>query len=176
MEGWIKLHRKILNWEWFKEDNTFRVFIYLLSSANYKTSKWRGITVNRGQVITGRSVIAEDLGISERSVRTCLSRLKSTSEITVKSTNKYSIVTVCKYEEYQFIGNYNDQQNDQQSVQQATNKRPATDHIQEYKEDKKVEKERIKKAEILKKQREEEELKREKETKDFIDDLMNDRI
>ena len=135
MEGWIKLHRKILSWEWFKNENTFKVFMYLLLSANHKDKKWKGVDVKRGQIITGRISIAENTGITERSVRTCLKHLKSTGEVTVKVTNKYSIITICKYEEYQIRENTNDQQYDQQEVTQTTSKRPASDHNQEYKEE-----------------------------------------
>jgi hypothetical protein len=172
MEGWIKLHRKILGWEWFKDDNTFRVFMYLLLSANHKDKKWKGIDVKRGQVITGRVAISESLNISERATRTCLNRLKTTSEIAIKTTNRFSIVTICKYELYQISENGNDQPNDQPAVQQTTSKRPATDHNQEGKEEKKEENIRIKKAEILKKRIEEDNLKREEETEMFIQNLM----
>jgi hypothetical protein len=156
MEGWVKLHRKILKWEWFQDDKTFRVFLYLLLSANHKDKKWKGIDVKRGQIITGRMSIAESVGISERSVRTCLIRLKTTNELTIKTTNKYSLITINKYEEYQINGDANDQQNDQQISQQTTNKRPTNDHNQEYKEDKNKEKEEEKEILILKKSEEEE--------------------
>ena len=127
-EGWIKLHRQILNWEWFNDTNTFRLFIYLLLTANYETKKWQGITINRGQILTGRLKLAKTLNLSEREIRTSLNKLKTTNEITIKTTNKYSIITVCKYDNYQNIENTNDQQPDQQPDQQTTNKRPTNDH------------------------------------------------
>ncbi len=104
MEGWIKLHRKLLNWEWYKNSNMVHVFIHLLFSANYESKKWQGIEIKRGQFVTGRKSLSGSTGISEQSIRTCLSKLKSTNEITIKSTNKYSVITINKYEEYQMNG------------------------------------------------------------------------
>jgi len=132
MNGWIKLHKKLLKWEWFGSSKTVHLFIYLLMKANFKNNEWKGITVNRGQLIFGRKKASQETGISERSIRTCLNRLKTTSEITIKTTNKYSIITICKYDDYQVKENENDQQNDQQTA----NKRPANDHTIRSKEDK----------------------------------------
>ena len=141
MEGWIKLHRKILKWEWFQDDNTFRVFLHLLLTANYKDTKWKGIEIKRGQVLAGRNSLSVNTGISAQSIRTCLNRLKSTSEITIKSTNKYSIITINKYEDYQINENDINQQNNQQPNKPSTSNQPATNHIQEYNKDKNKEKE-----------------------------------
>lgn len=149
MEGWVKLHRKILKWEWFQDDNTFRVFLYLLLTANYKDMKWKGIEIKRGQVLTGRSSLAVTIGVSEQSIRTCLNRLKSTNEITIKSTNKYSIVTINKYEDYQIIENNINQQNNQQTNKPSTNNQPAINHIQEYKKEKNKEKEEEKEISLI---------------------------
>jgi len=136
MEGWIKLHRKILNWEWYRDDNVFKVFIYLLLSANHEDNKWKGISLKRGQLVAGRNSISANTGISVQSVRTCLNRLKSTSEITIKPTNKYSIITITKYEDYQFSDKQINQQNNQEANLQSTSNQPATNHKQEYKKDK----------------------------------------
>lgn len=101
MEGWIKLHRKITKWDWYTNANTFRLFVHLLITANSKKDDWKGIVINRGECITGRKILSDELQISEQEIRTSLQHLKATNEITIKSTNKYSIITVCNYEEYQ---------------------------------------------------------------------------
>jgi len=77
--GWIKLHRKIVEWEWFQDSDTFRLFLYLILKANHREKQWKGITISRGQLVTGRKMLSRELGISEQTVRTCLKRLKSTS-------------------------------------------------------------------------------------------------
>lgn len=123
MQGWISLHRKLLEWEWYSDTNTKCLFIHCLLKANHREKKWNGITVERGQFITGRDKLAQELHMSVRQVRTALDKLKSTNEITIKSTNKYSVITVVNYSEYQDRATKSDQQNDQQ----ATSKRPAND-------------------------------------------------
>ena len=103
MEGWIKIHRSILKWEWYDDINTFRVFIHLLLTANHESKKWRGIRIRRGQMVTSVANLGKSTGLSAQSVRTSLTKLKSTNELTIKSTNIYTIITICKYEYYQDI-------------------------------------------------------------------------
>lgn len=121
MNGWIKLHRQFLDWEWYKDSNTKALFIHLLMKANHETKKWKGINIDRGQVITGRKQLSIELGMSEQSIRTSMNRLISTNEITSKTTNKFSLITVIKYNFYQ---SYED--GNQQTNQQLTNNQPTT--------------------------------------------------
>ena len=120
--GWIKIHRKILDWEWYTTPNMVQVFLHCLFSANYEDRIWHGIKVERGSFITSIGEIGQKTGLSVRQTRTCISRLKTTSELTIKTTNKYSIVTVCKYVDYQLSESFSDKQNDKQTVTQTTNK------------------------------------------------------
>lgn len=128
VEGWIKLHRKFLNWEWYKKSDMVHLFIHILLNANHEKKTWQGINIERGQFLIGRKKLSESTGISEQSVRTCLSRLKSTNEITIKSTNKYSIITICNYDNYQLLFNNINQQTNQQIPinQPATNQQLTT--------------------------------------------------
>ena len=121
-EGWVKLHRKLIKWEWYKDSNMLHLFIHLLISANHKPGKWRGINIKRGQLITGRKSLSEQTGLSLQTIRTCLNRLKSTTEITIKSTNKYSVITICNYDDYQIKEN----DNNHLTSQQLTNNQPTT--------------------------------------------------
>src|SRR3990167_268088 len=99
--SFIKLHRKITEWEWYTDANTNRLFMHLLLKANFKSNRWQGVEILPGQLVTGRKVLADELKLSEQEIRTSLNKLKSTNEITIKSTNKFSIVTVCKWLDYQ---------------------------------------------------------------------------
>jgi predicted transcriptional regulator len=102
MKGWIKLHRQFSEWEWFTDAHTLQVFMYLLIKANHKPAhKYRGVQLAPGQLITGRKAIAQATGLTEQKVRTALKRLKSTNEITVKPTRKFSIVTLNQWAKYQ---------------------------------------------------------------------------
>ena len=101
MTGWIKVHRKIEQWEWYTDANTFRLFFHLVLKANHADKKWRGIIIKRGQIVTSSEHLANQLKLSRQQIRTSLNKLKSTNEITTKSTNKYIIVTIGKYDDYQ---------------------------------------------------------------------------
>lgn len=125
--GYISLDRKILNWEWYHDINTCRLFIHLLLSANHADGKWQGQVINRGQLITGLEKLSKSTGLTVRQLRVSFDKLKLTGEITVKTTNKNRIVTICKYDDYQSGNYYNDKQNDRQSDNQMTNKRQADD-------------------------------------------------
>lgn len=99
--SFIKLHRKISEWEWYTDSNTFRLFVHLLINASYDVNQWQGISIQPGQLLTGRIKLARELKLTEQEIRTSISKLKSTSEITIKSTNKFSIITICKWGDYQ---------------------------------------------------------------------------
>lgn len=100
-QGFIFLHRRFLDWEWYGEPNMVALFIHILLSANYEPKRWKGIEVERGQFITSLQSLSDAIGVSVMKVRTCLKRLEETGEITTKTTNKYSIITICKYGSYQ---------------------------------------------------------------------------
>lgn len=124
MSGWIKIHRKFLDWQWFEKSEAVHLFIYLLLKANHKDSQWQGIDIKRGQFISSLGKISTDTGISLQSIRTLLNKLEKTNEIELKSTNKFTIVTICKYECYQ---DENEETNKQlTNKQQTTNKQLTT--------------------------------------------------
>lgn len=134
--GWIKLHRKILDWEWFTSPSTLQLFIYLLLRANKEDKKWRGILIKRGLLVTSVATISEETQLSTQQVRTSLNRLKSTNEITSKTTNRFTLVTVCKYESYQLYEEV-EQQTKQQALQQTNNKQ-ITNKQQQLKNNKNI--------------------------------------
>ena len=101
METWVKIYRKMMEWEWYNDSKMVHLFMHLVIKANIKPNKWKGVEVKRGQLITGRKKLSKETGISEQSIRTCLNRFISTKELTIKSTSRYSLITVCNYDEYQ---------------------------------------------------------------------------
>jgi hypothetical protein len=114
MQGWICLHRKLLEWEWYSDINTTRLFIHCLLRANHKAKKWQGTDVPAGSFIGGLHALSEQTGLSVQQLRTCIQRLKSTNDITVKATNKFSVITVMNWASYQ------DKEEQQQANQQAS--------------------------------------------------------
>lgn len=127
--GHIKIDRKILKWEWYSDSKMVHLFIHLLLSANHKDNKYQGVEIKRGQLIVGRLKLAATVGFTENQIRACLNRLKKTGEITIKTTNKFSIVTICKYDTYQSYKENNNQQEYQPTTTETTNK-PPTNHQQ----------------------------------------------
>ena len=99
--GWVKNHRQIKDWGWYKKPLTAHLFQHLIREANHKPGQCFGIDLERGQLIVGRKKLASDTGLTEQEVRTALNHLKSTNDITTKSTSKFTIVTVCNYGKYQ---------------------------------------------------------------------------
>lgn len=100
-QGYIKLHRSLLTWEWYDDANTLRLFLHLLLTVNHKDADWQGVTIQRGQRVCSLYTLAEETGLSVQNIRTALTRLKSTHEITQCSNRKYSVVTVNNYNLYQ---------------------------------------------------------------------------
>ena len=127
MRGWIALHRQFTQWEWFDKPEMVQLFIYLLISATHEDMHWRGMDIKRGQMITSLEKIGVATGLSIRTIRTCLNRLKMTNEIACTSTNKNTLITICNYGKYQGVENESDKQNDKQGDKQATNKRQTND-------------------------------------------------
>ena len=105
MSGWIKIHRSILDWEWYEDTNTFRLFIHLILKANHKDKNYKGKLIKRGCLVTGRDLLSIETGLSVQQIRMCLERLKSTNEITIKSSSKGTEIQVVKYNEYQLVTN-----------------------------------------------------------------------
>ena len=101
MSSWVKLYRSLDNWEWASNPNIVALFVRLLIMASYETRQWKGKTINRGQLFTGRRELSNRTGLSEQQIRTSLNKLKSTNEITIESTNEGMLITVVNYSKYQ---------------------------------------------------------------------------
>lgn len=119
--GFITLHRQILDWEWYDDLNTFRLFVHILLTANYKTGRFEGRTIRRGQLVTSLAKLSTSSGLSIQQTRTALEHLISTGEVTNESCAQYRIITVVKYNEYQAVTNQ--VTNDQQTTNKPSNKR-----------------------------------------------------
>lgn len=113
--GWIKIFRTMLEWEWYDDINVKIVFLHLLLKANFEDKKWKGINIKRGDLITSYGNLADELGLTSMQVRTAIQKLKSTNEITTKTTNKYTLITLLKYSNYQDFQIDNNKQDNRQN-------------------------------------------------------------
>tara|TARA_R110000868_G_scaffold83523_1_gene235707 strand:+ start:516 stop:1298 length:783 start_codon:yes stop_codon:yes gene_type:complete len=99
--GFITLRRQIIEWEWYDDINMRGLFLHILLKANHTDKSYRGTLVKRGTFITGLDILAKENGLSIQKIRTCLNKLKSTNEITIKTSSQGSIIQVVKYNDYQ---------------------------------------------------------------------------
>jgi len=133
-QGFIKIHRSILKWEWWKDANTMRVFMYLLLNANWEDSKFMGHDVPKGSLVTSYASIANALNISVKNTRTAIKHLKSTGEVAIKTASKFSIITVINWEKFQGYEN----EVASKVANEVAGKRQASGNIKEYKEYKNI--------------------------------------
>ena len=101
MEGYIKLYRQIMKWEWYDDANTFRLFIHLLLKANYEDTQWRGFTIKRGQLFTSIGHLSHELKISNKAIRIALDKLIKTKEVASEGASNGTMITIYKYDSYQ---------------------------------------------------------------------------
>ena len=135
MSGWIKLHRKLMDWEWYQDSNMVHLYLHMLLKANREPRKWKGTWVDRGQFVGGRESLSFETGISVQTIRTCITRLQENGLLTSKPTNTYTLFTLVKWES---VVNGDDSIN-QQANQLLTINQPTTNHqLTTNKKDKKV--------------------------------------
>lgn len=122
--GHIKIDRRILEWEWYKDLNTCRLFFHLLLRANWKDGRFQGMEIPRGSLVTSYNNLAAETGLSVKNVRTALKHLETTGEVAVNRHPKFSVVTIKNYNLYQSDGTINGSQ--VADNRQATGKQVAT--------------------------------------------------
>lgn len=127
MTGWIKIYRSLLYWEWADVPEMVALWVRLIIRATHEDTQWHGVTISRGQLVTTVAKLAAESGLSPQQVRTCLDRLKASNQINTQTTNKYTIITICKYEAYQETETTEQQTNGKQTTRkQQTNNTQAT--------------------------------------------------
>lgn len=143
-KAFIKVYRKFLEWEWYSDVNTSRLFLHCLLKANWKAGRWHGINIEPGQFPTSLQSLADETCLTVRQVRVALDHLKMTGEVSVKRHSKCSVITINNWDGYQG--------SDKQNVTQMTAKRQTECHddgtktttLKEYKEDKNINNNNIK--------------------------------
>lgn len=128
--GYVKLWRKTLDSGLLQNGPAWQLFGYLLLRATHKPRRIivGGVVCELvpGEIVFGRSKAAADLGLSEQQIRTALNLLKKMEIATSRSTNKFTVVLLVNWH------NYQDEQTvaNQQTNQPATSTQPAVNHIQ----------------------------------------------
>lgn len=115
--GWIKIYRGLTVWRWYTEPNTIRLYLHLLLKATTKETPYRDFTLMPGQYAASLSQLGNELKMSARELRTAINNLVTTNELTIKTTNKFTLFSIQNWGKYQFC----DKQNDKQTDKQKTN-------------------------------------------------------
>lgn len=131
-KGWIKLYRSLIDWQYYDDKNATRLLVHLLLTVNYEQKRWKGIIIEPGSRVFSWDKLSNETGLTVQEVRTAMSKLKRSLEVTTQSTNRFSIVTLVKWEQLQLneedINNHSNKpiNNPTTSQQQANNKQITT--------------------------------------------------
>ena len=127
--GWVKIHRKILRSPIFDNANLLKVWVWCLCKATHEPRKHlvgnQLVELEAGQFVFGRKSAAEELKLSDSSVYRYMQILQKLEMLNIKSNNKFSVVTVMKWDFYQGRDDV-----DQQQVEQQTNNKRTTSEQQ----------------------------------------------
>lgn len=106
-QGYIKLHRKILEKGYYKKSQYIHLWVHLLLIANHKSNEfmWNNeiIIIKEGQLITGRKQLSEDTGISESTIERILKLLENEHQIEQQKTTKYRVITILNWSKHQKV-------------------------------------------------------------------------
>lgn len=120
--GFIVLHRSFLEWEWYSNINTSRLFLHLLLLANHQDVEWQGMIIRRGELVTSVSKLSKETGLTDKQIRVALEHLKRTGEVATKGANKYTLINIVNWRKFQdFSSEKGEQKGEQKGNQRATN-------------------------------------------------------
>lgn len=121
--GWVCVHRKILENPMMNKSSYLALWIVLLLKANHKEKKmiWNGktITIQKGQFITSRDVLSKHTGVHRSSIERILKYLENEQQIKQETTTKFRLITILNWEKYQDVDN-------KMSNKRATNEQQAS--------------------------------------------------
>lgn len=100
-QGYIKLFRQIVDWEWYDDIPTCRLFIHLLLKVNHADRNWQGKKIERGSCITSLASLSIETSLSVKQIRRALENLSKTGEIEKIGTNQNTLIIVLKYKDFQ---------------------------------------------------------------------------
>ena len=137
LNGYIKIHRKLLDWEWYADPVVRSVFLHLLLTVNFREKEWQGKTIRKGQVVTSYAKLSSELGFSVQQIRTAMKKLNSTGELTSEPTSKYTVVTIENWGKYQDCGEEaTSESTSNPTIEQQTINKQSTSNQQQLKKDK----------------------------------------
>jgi len=133
MEMWCKVHKKIWNNPYMQKPAYVSVWLYLLTHASvYGNEQFifngKQTKLKPGQLVTGAYKLSKITGVPRGTVERILETFKNEEQIEIQKTNKYSIITVVKWKQYQG--------DEEQNEEQVRNKRGTSEDNKEDKKNK----------------------------------------
>lgn len=119
-QGFIKIDRQILEWRYHDCYYAFTIWMHVLLLANWTDGYFKGRKVKRGELITSINNLMLVTGIkSDNTIRKWLKIFENEKMITLKSTNKYTHISIVNYDKFQDVGETLAELNAQQSAEQS---------------------------------------------------------
>lgn len=104
-KGFALLHRKIMDVPFYKDAEAAHLWVHLLLRANHEqtlvSTDVGDVICERGEFITGRNTLAMETGLTADRVKSLLRKFQNLGMITTKSNNRFTVLKVVKYDEYQ---------------------------------------------------------------------------
>ncbi len=108
MAGYIKLHRQLLESLQFSNPNYLKIWIWILLKASHKdrtislkvSKGYAEVKLARGEFVFGRNKAEKELDLDASLIYRTIKKFENEKSITIKSNNQYSIITICKYDDY----------------------------------------------------------------------------
>jgi hypothetical protein len=131
--GYVKLWRRSIDNGWLQNHLLWSFWCWCLLKASHKQTEitvgYQRVVLEPGQFVFGRNNAAKELRASPQNIRTCVQTLTKTQNLTIKSTNKFSIISIINWESYQ----QDENKTNHQTNKPLTSNQPATNHKQTHK-------------------------------------------
>ena len=118
-DGWLKLHRKIMEKGYYKKSEYVHLWVHLILKANHQPAEWMYkneiFKIKRGQMITSRKTLSEETGINESKVERILKTFETEQQIEQQNLFTSRLITIINYDDHQ------------DSEQQTNSKRTASE-------------------------------------------------
>lgn len=119
-QGFIKIDRQILEWRYHDCYYAFTIWMHVLLLANWTDGYFKGNPIKRGELVTSINNLMLVTGIkSDNTIRKWLKIFENEKMITLKSTNKYTHISIVNYDKFQDVGETLAELNAQQSAYQT---------------------------------------------------------